>query len=88
MRRVVGGLISAIPGLSSVILLMGLIFYVSAVMATGLFGDNFPGWFGNLGESAYTLFQVMTLESWSMGIRPSRDRLRTRSPGSSSCCSS
>ena len=68
MRRVVGGLISAIPGLSSVILLMGLIFYVSAVMATGLFGDNFPGWFGNLGESAYTLFQVMTLESWSMGI--------------------
>jgi len=68
MRRVVGGLVSAIPGLGSVVLLMGLIFYVSAVMATGLFGDNFPQWFGHLGESAYTLFQVMTLESWSMGI--------------------
>ena len=68
MRRVVGGLISAIPGLSSVLMLMGLIFYVSAVMATGLFGEQFPQWFGNLGETAYTLFQVMTLESWSMGI--------------------
>lgn len=68
MRRVVGGLVSAIPGLSSVVLLMGLIFYVSAVMATGLFGENFPQWFGHLGESGYTLFQVMTLESWSMGI--------------------
>ena len=68
MRRVVGGLVGAIPGLGSVVLLMVLIFYVSAVMATGLFGTNFPEWFGNLGESAYTLFQVMTLESWSMGI--------------------
>ena len=68
MRRVVAGLIGAIPGLSSVILLMVLIFYVAAVVATGLFGFGFPEWFGTLGRSAYTLFQVMTLESWSMGI--------------------
>jgi voltage-gated sodium channel len=68
MRAVVAGLIGALPGLSSVIMLMGLIFYVSAVMATGLFGERFPDWFGTLGETAYTLFQVMTLESWSMGI--------------------
>ena len=68
MRRVVGGLVSAIPGLGSVILLMVLIFYVAAVIATGLFGDNFPEWFGTLGASGYTLFQIMTLESWSMGI--------------------
>lgn len=68
MRKVVHGLISAIPGLSAVIMLMGLIFYVAAVVATGLFGEQFPQWFGNLGESGYTLFQVMTLESWSMGI--------------------
>lgn len=68
MRRVVGGLVSAIPGLGSVVMLMALIFYVAAVIATGLFGENFPDWFGTLGESGYTLFQVMTLESWSMGI--------------------
>lgn len=68
MRRVVTGLISALPGLSSVLMLMGLIFYVAAVVATGLFGEQFPQWFGNLGETGYTLFQVMTLESWSMGI--------------------
>ena len=68
MRRVVAGLIGAIPGLSSVILLMVLIFYVAAVVATGLFGFGFPEWFGTLGRSAYTLFQVMTLGSWSMGI--------------------
>jgi voltage-gated sodium channel len=68
MRRVVGGLLAAIPGLSSVIAIIAIIFYVAAVIATRLFGERFPDWFGSLGESAYTLFQVMTLESWSMGI--------------------
>ena len=68
MRRVVTGLLRAIPGMGSVVLLMSLIFYVFAVMATKLFGTVFPEWFETMGESAYTLFQVMTLESWSMGI--------------------
>ena len=53
---------------------MSLIFYVFAVMATALFGDAFPDWFGDLGKSLFTLFQVMTLESWSLGIaRPVMD---------------
>lgn len=68
MRRVAGGLIAAIPGLGAVIGIIVVILYVSAVIATKLFGERFPQWFGTLGESAYTLFQVMTLESWSMGI--------------------
>lgn len=68
MRRVAAGLLAAIPGLSSVVGIILVILYVSAVMATKLFGGHFPQWFGTLGESAYTLFQVMTLESWSMGI--------------------
>lgn len=74
MRRVVGALLSAIPGLGSIAMVLALVFYVSAVIATGLFGADFPEWFGNLGRSVYTLFQVMTLESWSMGIvRPLMD---------------
>lgn len=68
MKRVVGGLLSALPGLGSVAAIIGIIFYVAAVIATGLFGSHFPQWFGTLGESAFTLFQVMTLESWAMGI--------------------
>ena len=68
LRKVVAGLLSAIPGLTSVAMIMALIFYVGAVMATKLYGDAFPQWFGNIFASAYTLFQIMTLESWSMGI--------------------
>ncbi|MCA0922048.1 ion transporter [Pseudooceanicola nanhaiensis] len=68
LRRVVGGLISALPGMGSIVVLLGLVFYVFAVMATNLYGASFPEWFGDISSSAYTLFQVMTLESWSMGI--------------------
>ncbi|MHA6262841.1 ion transporter [Arenibacterium sp. CAU 1754] len=68
MRRVVEGLINALPGMGAVFLLMALLFYIGAVMATNLFGADFPDWFGTLGRSAYSLFQIMTLESWSMGI--------------------
>jgi len=68
LRRVVDGLGRALPGMASVFILISLIYYIAAVMATKLFGAGFPAWFGDLGNSAYSLFQVMTLESWSMGI--------------------
>jgi len=68
LRRVVGALLSALPGMGSIVLLLGLIFYVGAVMTTKLFGEQFPQWFGDIPASLYTLFQIMTLESWSMGI--------------------
>jgi voltage-gated sodium channel len=67
-RFVVESLLRAIPGILSIAGLLVIVFYVAAVMATGLFGERFPDWFGNIGASMYTLFQVMTLESWSMGI--------------------
>jgi voltage-gated sodium channel len=68
LRRVVEGFVTALPGMGNVFLLMSIIFYIGAVIATKLFGSDFPQWFGSLGQSGYTLFQVMTLESWSMGI--------------------
>ena len=68
MKRVVGGLLSALPGLGSVSAIIGIIFYVSAVIATKLFAGHFPELFGDLGRTAFTLFQVMTLEGWAMEV--------------------
>jgi len=68
MRRVVGALLAAIPGLGSIAMVLMIIYYVFAVIATKLFAATYPEWFGNIGLSLYTLFQIMTLESWSMGI--------------------
>ncbi len=68
MRTIIGALIGVIPGIASVSMVLLLFFYVFAIMATQMYGTHFPQWFGTLGESMYTLFQIMTLESWSMGI--------------------
>ena len=78
MRRVVSALGHAIPGMSSVIGVLALIFYVCAILATKLYGQHpdpqMQEWFGSITASAYTLFQIMTLESWSMGIvRPTME---------------
>ncbi len=68
LRKVVAAFVHAIPGLSGVIVVMAVFFYTMGVLATNLFGPTFPQWFGSLGASLYSLFQIMTLESWSMGI--------------------
>jgi len=68
LKKVVAAFIHAIPGLSGVIVVMLVFFYTMAVLATNLFAEAFPEWFGSLGASLFSLFQIMTLESWSMGI--------------------
>lgn len=78
MRRVISAIGHSIPGMISVGGVLILIFYVAAVITTKLFGahpdPNMQEWFGSVSASAYTLFQIMTLESWSMGVvRPTME---------------
>ena len=68
LQRVVGGLIGALPGMGSILLLIALIFYVCAVMAVNLYGAQYPELFGTLGASLFTLFTIMTLEGWVEGV--------------------
>jgi voltage-gated sodium channel len=68
LKRVVGGLVTALPGMGSITLLLLLIFYIFSVMGAKLFGGTRPDLFGTLGQSAYTLFQVMTFDDWSAGV--------------------
>ena len=68
LRKVVAAFLHAIPGLGGVLAVMAIFFYTASVLATNLFGGDFPQWFGTIGRSLFSLFQIMTLESWSMGI--------------------
>ena len=68
LRRVVGGLIASLPGMGSIFLLILLVYYVAAVMAVNLYGEEFPDLFGTLGRSLFTLFTIMTLEGWVEGV--------------------
>jgi voltage-gated sodium channel len=68
IRKVVAALLGALPGMTSVFGLVMILFYVYAVIATKLFGTDFPELFGSLGLGLFTLFQVMTLEAWAGGV--------------------
>jgi voltage-gated sodium channel len=66
LRHIIESLLAAIPSIGWIVFVM--VFYIFGVMGTKLFGEAFPEDFGHLGRTVYTLFQVMTLESWSESI--------------------
>ncbi|MDR2349208.1 MAG: ion transporter [Deltaproteobacteria bacterium] len=68
LRIIVEAIIRSLPSIGWISLLLLIIFYIFSVLTTTLFGPKFPEWFGSIGASMYTLFQMLTLESWSMGI--------------------
>jgi len=71
MQRMVEAMIRSLRGIAAISWLLCIVVYVYSVMGTVLFGgggEYGETYFGNLGLSAYSLFQIMTLESWSNGI--------------------
>ncbi|ALO45085.1 ion transporter [Pseudohongiella spirulinae] len=68
LRRLIESLMHAIPSIGWILFLLSMVFYIYGVMGTQLFAEAFPEKFGHLGRTLYSLFQIMTLESWSEGI--------------------
>lgn len=65
LRRVIQGLLMALPGLGSIAAILAILLYIFAVIAVKLFGAQYPQWFGDFGAALFTLFQIMTLEGWA-----------------------
>jgi voltage-gated sodium channel len=65
LRFIVESLFHSLPSLVWIFVLLALVFYVFAVIGTKLFGAAYPEWFGNIGASMFSLFQIMTLEGWA-----------------------
>ena len=68
LQIIISAIGKSLPGISWTALLLIIIYYIFAIIGVTQFGEVFPDWFGNIPKAMYTLFQVMTLESWSMGI--------------------
>lgn len=72
LRRVIDALLKAIPGMGAILAVLTVLFYVMAVMATTLFSGDARApmheMFGSVPASAFTLFQIMTLDGWSSEI--------------------
>ena len=65
LRLIVSTLLRSIPGMANVMLLMGVIFYIYAVMGFHLFHEHDPEHWRNIGIALLTLFRVATLEDWT-----------------------
>lgn len=65
LRKVVAAFLHALPGLGGVALVLAVFLYTAAILATNLFGHAYPQWFGDLGRSLFSLFQILTLEGWA-----------------------
>ncbi|MBQ3841667.1 MAG: ion transporter [Ruminiclostridium sp.] len=68
LQVIISAIGKSIPGISWTALLLMIIYYIFSIIGVTQFGQAFPEWFGDIPKAMYTLFQVMTLESWSMGI--------------------
>ncbi len=68
LRIVSAAMLHTIPSMIGITILLLIFYYIYGVLCVNLFGERFPEFFGDLGTSFFTLFQVMTLESWAMGI--------------------
>lgn len=68
MRRIVEALFRAIPGMGAILAVLGVLVYAGSVMSTTLFGQSddpeVVALFGDIPASAFTLFQVMTMDGW------------------------
>ncbi|MEM8919901.1 MAG: ion transporter [Pseudomonadota bacterium] len=74
LRKVVEALFRAIPGMGAIAAVLALMIYVAAVMATTMYGASVPELFGSLERSAFTLFQVMTMDGWrNEAVQPVMD---------------
>ena len=68
LRIIMAAIVQSVMGILWISLLLMIVFYIFAIIGTDLFGKMFPEWFGSMGKSVFTLFQIMTLDSWSMGV--------------------
>ena len=72
MKRITEALMKALPGMGAIFAVLALVTYVGAVMATNMFGETddpeVAQLFGDLPKSAYSLFQVMTMDGWRFEV--------------------
>jgi voltage-gated sodium channel len=66
MRRVVEALVGALPGIIATVMVLSVVFYIGAVMATTFFRSE-EG-FHDLGQSALSLFALTQFDGWGETI--------------------
>ena len=66
LRLIVAALVRSIPSVGYVIMLMSIIVYIYAIIGYHLFHEHDPTHWRTLGISVLTLFNIITLEGWTV----------------------
>lgn len=66
LRLIVTALVHSIPSVGHVIMLMSIIVYIYAIIGHHFFSEHDPENWRNLGMAVLTLFNVITLEGWTV----------------------
>ena len=66
LRLIVAALVRSIPSVGHVMLLMSIIVYIYAIIGYQLFHEHDPMHWRSLGISVLTLFNIITLEGWTV----------------------
>lgn len=66
LRLIIAALVRSIPSAGHVILLMSIIVYIYAIIGYQLFHEHDPAHWRSLGISVLTLFNIITLEGWTI----------------------
>jgi voltage-gated sodium channel len=64
LQLLVGALVKSFSSMGYVTLLLGLMFYIYAIVGVHLFGGHDKAHFGSLSLAFFTLFQTITLDDW------------------------
>jgi voltage-gated sodium channel len=64
LQLLVGALIKSFTSMGYVGLLLGIMFYIYAIIGVHLFGGHAKEHFGSLSQAFLTLFQTITLDDW------------------------
>lgn len=68
LKKIIEGVLGALPGVSQAFLVLGILMGIWSVIGVQFFADRMPQFFGDFMKAMFTLFQIMTMDSWSSGI--------------------
>lgn len=65
LRRIIVSLVRSLPSIAWTAILLCIFCYLYGIAGFYLYGESFPEYFGSLGTTFFTLFQLTTLENWA-----------------------
>ena len=64
LQVILKAIICAIPGIIWTCIILFIFYFFYAIVGSNLFSEEFPQYFGSLGKSLYTLFQLMLFDDF------------------------